>query len=233
MTPDAILVPDVLAVVPPAGAALQQRVGQDVGLASTIEVTDVATYQAAGAHLTGLAALVKEIEAFFDPLVSQAHKLHKDLTTKRRTVLEPVEQASARLRRAMSAWKTEQERLQRVREQEAAESLRREEEARLAAAAAELEAAGEPALAEAVLEQALTAPAPVVVLPATTPKVDGVSYQTVWKWRVLNVALVPREFLALDEAKVTAYAKAMKAGAKVPGLQFYGEQVPVVRGGRR
>lgn len=211
---------------------LQQRVSLTAAEAQQVTVTDAASYQVAGDTLTGLTALTKEIETFFEPLCKQAFELHKSLTTRRKTYLAPVEQACARLRRAMTDWKTEQDRQQREREREAAEAVRQAEQARLLREAALLEQQGEAALAEAVVEQAIAAPVPVVAVASTTPTVEGVSYMTVYKWRLLNVDLVPRSFLVLDEAKVTAYGKAMKDAAKVPGLQFYAEQVPVVRGRR-
>lgn len=208
---------------------LRERAAVQVADASRLAITDADSYALAGEHLTGLTSLQREIEGWFEPLVKAAHTLHKTLTSRRKAATDPVEQACTRLRRGMTDWKTEQDRLQREREREAAQALRQAEEERMLREAAALEQAGEATLAAAVVEQAIAAPLPAVTVQSTTPTVEGVTYMTVAKWRLLNLALVPREFLCLDEAKVTAYAKAMKDGAKVPGIQFFTEQVPVVR----
>jgi hypothetical protein len=55
----------------------------------------------------------------------------------------------------------------------------------------------------------------------------------VWRWRYLNddkeraLQLIPRDFLCVDESKLTKYAGAMRESAKVPGIQFYSEDLPV------
>jgi hypothetical protein len=111
------------------------------------------------------------------------------------------------------------------------EEARKEEQARLTREAELLEQRGETQLANQVLEQAVNAPAPVVVLERSLPDVRGVSTTANWKWRPVGgdtpqararaVALVPREFLCLDEKKLNAHAKAHGASARVPGLEFY------------
>ena len=37
--------------------------------------------------------------------------------------------------------------------------------------------------------------------------------------------LVPREYLDLDDAAITAIAKSMKGTVKIPGIEFYEEKV--------
>jgi hypothetical protein len=177
---------------------------------------------------------LKRIDEFFEPFVSLAYKLHRALTARRSEVKAPLEAVDTKLRNAIAAFKAEEDRRRREEEARLAEIRRQEEQARLAAEAAALELAGDHGLADAVLEAALDAAPPVVVLPDTT-KVDGLSFRKMWRWRYANgdkeraMQLIPREFLCVDEAKLTKYASAMGAAAKCPGIQFFCEEIPVRR----
>ena len=61
-----------------------------------------------------------------------------------------------------------------------------------------------------------------------------------WKWRPIGgstpqarvraIAMVPREYLDLDEKKLNAYAKSHGAGARLPGMEFYDAGTVPVRG---
>ncbi|HET6329207.1 MAG TPA: hypothetical protein VFF76_00330 [Holophagaceae bacterium] len=57
------------------------------------------------------------------------------------------------------------------------------------------------------------------------PKVSGLSSRKVWKARVINANLVPRDFLMVDEKKLADFAKAMGETAKVDGVEFYSEEI--------
>jgi len=46
----------------------------------------------------------------------------------------------------------------------------------------------------------------------------------VWNFKVENPALVPREFLMVDESKIRAYVRAMQADAKISGVRIYKEE---------
>jgi hypothetical protein len=50
-----------------------------------------------------------------------------------------------------------------------------------------------------------------------------VTFMEVLKFKVMDITLVPPEYLLVDEVKVRA---ALKAGAKVPGMDYWFEQVP-------
>lgn len=50
-----------------------------------------------------------------------------------------------------------------------------------------------------------------------------VTFMEVQKFEVMDITLVPKEYLVVDEVKVRA---AMKAGVKVEGVRYYTEMVP-------
>lgn len=97
--------------------------------------------------------------------------------------------------------------------------------------AAELRAAAGPMLADAQAKVALAAEvratpiaAPVVVVESSVPKVAGIATKTVWKFRVSNPDIVPREFLAVNEQAIRSVVLALKDRAKIPGVEVYSTQ---------
>jgi hypothetical protein len=206
---------------------IDDRVTVSVAQTKDLRVTDAATYAQAGEHLQGLAALEKEIEAYFRDDKSRAYALWQSQCKKEKAALTLVQAAGQRLRGERQTWKAEQDRLLREAEQRESRQAQQDEQARLLAEAALLEEQHQPELAAAIVEEAIRAPAPVVVLPSNVPK--DLPKRTLYKWRKVNEALVPREFLMLDETKLTRYAGAMKGAARVPGIEFYAEEIDVVR----
>lgn len=207
---------------------IDDRVTVSVATSKDLRVIDAASYAAAGEHLTGYAGLLKEIDAYFKADIDRAYQLHKSLCAKRANARDVVEHESQRLRTERQAWKGEQDRLQREAEREAARVAQQQEQARLLAEAALLEAQHQPELAAAIVEEAISAPAPVVVLPSAVPK--DLPKRKLWKWRIVNRTLMPRDFLIEDEKKLNGYASAMKDAARVPGVEFYSEEIDIVRG---
>lgn len=64
---------------------------------------------------------------------------------------------------------------------------------------------------------------------AQATKAQGLSAREAWTFRVTDPALVPREFLTVDEKALAAYARAKKGTASVPGVEFFSEAVIAVR----
>jgi hypothetical protein len=205
---------------------IDDRVTVSVAQTQAVTVTDARSYALAGEHLQGLAALEKEIEAYFRDDKSRAYQLWQSQCKKEKAALTLVQAAGQRLRGERQTWKAEQDQLQREAEREAARQAQQQEQARLLEEAALIEEQ-QPELAAAIVEEAISAPAPVVVLPSVVPK--DLPKRTLYKWRVVNAAMVPRDYLVLDETRLTRYAAAMKGAARVPGIQFYTEEIDVVR----
>ena len=194
-----------------------------------LTVTDVHTYGLAAERVKGLKSLSKKISDWFAPLADSAFRAHKELTTRRGETLKPLEAEAARLTREMTTWKAEEDRKAR----EAAARLARDEHERQRQVALEeaatLEAQGLPHEAAAVVEQAIAMPAPVVPVAPTVPKTDGISYRSVWRHQVVDAALVPREYLVIDETKLAAVVRATKGTLPIPGVRIYSEDIAVVR----
>ena len=185
-------------------------------------ITDQATYASAGEYLTKIKTIRKRVKDLFDPAVKKAHQAHKELLSLKRTFDKPLDDAERNIKSGMSAWHAEQERQRRAEEARLRAEQEKADEERRLAEAEKLESEGKTEQAEAVLEQPSVAPP--VVLPSSTPKVEGVSMREVWKFRIVDEKSIPREFLMVDEKKLGAYARNMKAAATVPGVEFYSEK---------
>jgi hypothetical protein len=200
--------------------ALVTRVG-------VVAVTDRASLEQAVLDRQAIGASVKRVQAFFEPFKSSAYKLHRMLCDRENEILGPLLRLDQAMRDGIAGFKAAEDRARDQREREERDRRRREEEDRAALEAAALEAAGDHALAAAVVDEAIAAPAPVVVLPDATKGVDGLKFTRRWLWRPANAALVPREFLCLDEKKIGAYARAMKGSGAIAGIEIYFVDDPV------
>ena len=112
-----------------------------------------------------------------------------------------------------------------IENQKEREAMQREAEKRRAEAeaAAAKAAAKEEAAAEVV--------APVVQIASVTPKVQGQAIRRTWRARVVNVALVPREYLVPNQQALDAFARATKGAIPLPGIEMVSE-VNMSTGGR-
>lgn len=198
-----------------------------------LTVTDHESYTVAGERVTGLRALSKSIEAFFDPHVRRAHEAWKGLTAARKALIDPIETQVLRLGREMAHYAGEQERLARVARDEAHARAMEQELAAALAEAAGMEAVGLPDEAMAVVDGLLVGvPAAIAPSAPAVPKVDGVSYRDEWRHEVINAKLVPREYLMVNDQAIAKVVAATQGAAEIPGVRVYTVKVPVVRGRR-
>jgi len=103
--------------------------------------------------------------------------------------------------------------------QEAADRIRREETVRATERDCLAKAEQERILNEAAAKEAEivdSMPAPIEKAVA-----KGTSISDDWDFEVVNLDLVPRKFMMLDEVKTRKYAKAMKDDAEVSGIRFF------------
>ena len=166
--------------------------------------------------------------------------------------LDALAQAEALIKSAMLVWQRKQEAIRQAEENrlreiqhQAEEKLRQEAEAKRAeeqelndqameailkgnqseaeSLIRKAENAGRVAEANVQTAGALASAAPFVESTLTKP--SGISTRQVWGFRVVDESLVPREFLMVDEKKLGQYARAMKAGAKVAGIEFSAKDI--------
>lgn len=137
----------------------------------------------------GLSALIKEIDATFDPHIKKAHETHKGLVAEKKKHSDPVEEAKRLIKGKRIVYADEQERIRKAEEARIqAEARRLAEEAALAAAIV-AEKAGDSAEAEEIINEPIHVP--VVTVAKTTPNA-GVSgaIREIWSAEVDLFTLV-------------------------------------------
>lgn len=167
-------------------------------------------------------AIKKPLNEAKDRVMQWEHEVRGPLDEAKRYLSAEIGSFDDRMERERLA---EEARQQAERQREAdAESRRLSEEQALEDCYA-LEAEGDQVGADAVLAN----PAPVavyvppVVLPSSVVKAKGVSSQQVWKFKITNPELIPREYLVPDEQTIGQVVRALKDKTVIPGIQVYPE----------
>lgn len=210
-------------------------------LAVVQPITDLAGLERAVRDRTEIGGAIARVEEFFADPIAMAHRLHKTLCDRRSTILAPLRLLDGEKKQAIAAFKLEEDRRRQAEERRLAEERRAIEAERVIVEAALLERDGETAMATAVIEEALAAPAPVVALPDVTKGIA--KFVRRWTWRYVGgpaeiartppevvervKKLIPAEFLLIDEKKIGAYARSMKASGRIPGIEIYSVDDPV------
>jgi DNA polymerase III alpha subunit (gram-positive type) len=121
--------------------------------------------------------------------------------------------------------KEEQERQWREKEEaKRKEAERLEAEGKAAEAEkARLEADKAATKADERAEQAQDISVPVPVLKSKVEKISGISTKTIWKFKIVNVNLIPRGYMVPNEKMLGEIARATKGAVKIAGVEFYSE----------
>ena len=197
-----------------------------------IEIRDEASYATGMNAVLAGKQLKREISDWFSPFTKKAHELHKSLTTALARAVDPIDSAVNAIDSKARAYRREQEakareeqlRLQREADKRAAD--------RLIAEAVAAEAAGDIHEAEKILDEVPVAP--MVVVQAAVPKVEGISFREVWRGEVRSVkelcraiadGTVPEDWVTPNMAKINASARAMKDAMRIPGVVAVKDEV--------
>jgi hypothetical protein len=195
-----------------------------VDQAKAVKVVDVESYEYAGELWKGIGDMIKEVKATFDPICDAANKAHKAATAKRAAYLDPLESVFKSVKKLMSDYDLEQERVRREAEEKLREQARKEEEERRLQEAIILESEGQTAIAEAVMEAPVYV-APVVI-PKTTPKMaGGPVFREVWDFEIIDEKAIPREYMVPDLVKIRKVVTALKNQSNIAGVRAYSKRV--------
>jgi hypothetical protein len=187
--------------------------------------------------LVTIANQKKEISASWDSVIAKAHDTHKDAIAKKKKLMDPRLAAETIIRSRMVEYRAaKQIEADKAAAAAAVTSKATLEEDRIFIAH-ELEKSGRGQEAEAVLSQPIVAPPPTASW-SPVPASRGTSFKESWKMRVVNLpALVkavaegkaPENLILANETALNGLAKALKASAQVPGVEFYKETGTSVR----
>lgn len=201
---------------------LQTETQSLVALAGTYTVTTAEEYSASASDLKRIKGALARLEKLRKGMTQPLDAAKRAIMDFFRGPEDQLTRAEAGVKRAMIAFSTEQDRIQREAQARADAAARKERE-KLEQRAENAESAGKLGKADELLQRAAMVTAPV--LARETPKVTGVSTREAWKYEVTNAALVPRDYTKLDEQKIAGVVRAMKGDTNIPGIRVYSERV--------
>ena len=147
---------------------LELTVTEHKDFATQCKVTNEVELHEAGEFLVTLKKLIKEVDAWFKPMIDQAYAAHKAICNKKNLYVKPLEEAETTIKRKIGTFQME---LDRIREEEERRLAEGREEAEIEASAPlelaeKAEAKGNREKARECLNAAAevyVAPAPVAV----------------------------------------------------------------------
>lgn len=176
-------------------------------------------YSAAGNLWNAIKDLRDKVADTFDGIISKAYAAHKEAVAQKKRYDEPLAQNQTSIKRAMIAYDAEQEQIRRLEQAKIDAEAKKKAEEEALELAAELEKAGLKREAEFVVE--FPEEPPQVIIPKTTPKVEGFRTRTMWTFELVDIGAVPIEykFLQLDNKKVQAVVNRLKGATSIPGIR--------------
>ncbi len=197
------------------------------------------TYAKAGEDLLEIKSKIKELTELRLSLTRPIDESKKRVMEFFKKPLDFLENARNAVDNAARRWWNEQERLRQAEEQRLAEIQRKaaeelERQAREAEEkASKLKTSKAREAAEAKVkdlrEKAAVTEAIVPVVESKVQDVAGVSMRDNWKFRILDVNLIPREYMIPDEKILSRMATATRGQQKIAGVEFYNEKIIVSR----
>lgn len=195
--------------------------------AGAVVVKDSETYILANEFRTRIRLMREKVKEMFEGptgMKTLAHLAHKNICKKMADIDGPLETKERWIKGQMEQYDAQKREEARKEEQRLAEEARKAQEDRVLEAAVQAEKSGDTTQANLIIETPVQAPA--VVIPKDVPKLEnGPVFRTVWKARIINANLIPREYLVPDQKKLDGTARTMKGTIKVPGVEFYSERV--------
>lgn len=215
------------ALVYPNADGIRTQTLECTDQAESLVVTNEAEYLCAAGFLKRVKNILKQITETFDRPIADAHAAHKSVIAAKKKHADPLTAAERTVKGKMLAWqRAETDRLEAERREVEAAERKREEERRLAEAE-RLEVQGRTAEAEAVIDEPVYIPP--VVMPPAAPKVAGISSRRVWKYRIVDVNLIPRQYMIPNDVAIGAVVRSMGKAMNIPGVEVYQEDVMAVR----
>jgi hypothetical protein len=205
----------VTTIEEPDTTQLTTEVNSAVALSKKVKVTNPKQYETAAEYVQEIKDRTKKVKAFFEETKTLAQKLHKAIVAQEKLLLDPLADAEAIIKRAMSDYQMQVE-LDRRAAQKLIDDAA--EKARLAAIKAAESGTKRDENRAAKLEAATVELANETEVPVV--KASGTSSKVVFKFEITNEGLLPREFMVPNEAMIrkTVNAMGLAAMKTIPGI---------------
>jgi len=219
----------VVAIVPEQQnqeVALERSVTAIELEAESIVIETDADYSTAAEFGRRVKQAAAEVTAFFRPIKEAAHRAHKTVCDREKTMLKPLTSAEAALKKTMGAYALRKEQERKAAEAEARRRAQEEAERKLAEAIAQEEAGNSEAAKSAMLDaQMADSMSQSMQVSAPAPKAEGISTSKDWEVVSINAAQIPvtlagMELRPVDDKAVIRLIRASKGNIQIPGVTY-------------
>lgn len=186
-----------------------------------MKIVSTEGYEQGSSLLLRIKAALKSLEEARTRITAPLNASLREVNAQAKGKAAPLEEAERIIKRAMGDYQIEQERIAREQQRKLDEEAAKER-TRLQEIADRAAASGQETKAERFAERAATVVAPVVQ--AVAPKVAGIKTRDVARYKIVNAALLPREYLMADEKKIGAIVRALKTEANIAGVEVWLEK---------
>ncbi len=198
---------------------------------TALKVSDQPSYNVAAGILQDARLLKKKIKDFFAPSIEKAkasvksaQASKKEIENQQNTFLDPVIDSEKTLQKKCRDYEDECARLKREEEAKAeAEAKAKEEEAKQKKLdeAKELIDSGDMDKAFEVMEEANEVVEKPQEVEETITKVTGLGIRRDWDFEVIDVDLIPREFMMANLVAIRKQVKRDKKEDCIPGIRAF------------
>jgi len=202
-----------------------------INKANDMEVRTREQYDSTAIFLKAIKAIQKQVKETFDPIVDKTRAAWKESVAQKDKHLNPLVEAERLVKKKVLLFLQEDARKRKAEEDRLAAEARereRKEKAKLEKKAEKAEARGDMEKAEELREKKEEVHIPTPIIPDEKKK-DGVSLPKIWKAKITDINLVPREHMLPDMVKLNKLAKAVKGTMQIPGVEFYFEETVSAR----
>lgn len=183
--------------------------------ASFITIHNEPTLIRANEFLKTVKTLRKEVDDTFDPISTKQYAAFKETKNQKGRFEQPLKEAEIIVKGLISCY------MQKLaREREEAEAKQREKEEKRFQDARDADKIGLEEKAKEIREDD-TKLAPI---PEPT-KLEGTHIKKLWRWKIVDVDKIPREYMTADVLKINAQVKAFKDKTNIPGIKVYQESI--------
>lgn len=208
----------------------ERTLGSEVSLvernATGVLIHDDESYAKAAEITKTIKQMQKKVKDYWEPLRVSAKKTYDDVLSKKKRMMDPLEQAEKILKKKMGTYTAAKERERQKREEAARKAAQAETDRKLAEAA-EAERNGDLIGAEMAMAEAeiMDDAAVSISVASKAPKVDGVSTTKNWEIKSIDLSKVPVEFAGVllrpvDEKAALKLIRASKGAIKIPGIEY-------------
>lgn len=194
-----------------------------IDYANSIVVKDGKDYVGAGELCVKIKGVMKQADESFNKIIKKAYETHKQAVAEKAKIYDPLKRAYVFVKGLMEKYDAAQEAIRQAEERRLREIARKAEEERRLQEAIEAEQNGETEISEAILEEPVYTPP--IIIQKEIPKVAGISFREVWKFRIKNPDIIPKMYMLPDMVKIGGVVRSMKEQANIPGVEVYSERV--------